>query len=254
MTDQILNQWQNNFFQVPNAIYDNRHLGAYEIAILLYLFRLANEGTAFPSITNIATTVQCSRPKVISTITELIAKKYILKTKRKKANGDQASNIYTLLDPKRVVNEINQSSQSGLPPLVNDINHPSKPDLLGVVNEVDCINTNITNTNLYIKIVGYLNTNADTKYRATTKRTQQLIKARLDEGFSEEDFQQVIIKKCREWKKDPQFAQYLRPETLFGAKFESYLNQKGGMRDVTASTASGNTRSCDSNQQLEGLF
>ncbi|PNP90642.1 hypothetical protein BMT55_11735 [Listeria newyorkensis] len=254
MADQILNQWQNHFFQVPNAVYDNKQLGAYEIAVLLYLFRLSNESMAFPSITNIATTIQCSRPKVISTINDLIDKKYILKTKRKKANGDQASNIYTLLNPQKVVNEINQSSNSDLPPLVNDVNHPSKPDLLGVVNEVDCINTNITNTNLYINIVEYLNTNADTKYRATTKRTQQLIKARLDEGFNEDDFKRVIIKKCRDWKNNPKFAQYLRPETLFGSKFESYLNQKGGIGNVATPTIGGHTRSCDPNQQLEGLF
>ncbi|WP_348774385.1 conserved phage C-terminal domain-containing protein [Cytobacillus firmus] len=29
-----------------------------------------------------------------------------------------------------------------------------------------------------------------------------------------------------EWKIDPQNSRYLRPESLFGSKFEAYLNQK----------------------------
>ena len=32
--------------------------------------------------------------------------------------------------------------------------------------------------------------------------------------------------KCDEWGKDEKMCKFLRPETLFGTKFESYLNQK----------------------------
>ena len=39
-----------------------------------------------------------------------------------------------------------------------------------------------------------------------------------------EDFENVIEKKCAAWK-GTEMEQYLRPETLFGTKFESYLNQ-----------------------------
>lgn len=74
-------------------------------------------------------------------------------------------------------------------------------------------------------IVLYLNNVAGTNYRYTTRKTQQLIKARLNEGFTEEDFKTVIDKKAIEWLNDPNFAKYLRPETLFGTKFESYLNE-----------------------------
>ncbi|EUJ22970.1 hypothetical protein PGRAN_11263 [Listeria grandensis FSL F6-0971] len=248
MQNEIKNGWDNQFFQVPNAIYDNGDLDVYELAIIQYIFRLANNGMAFPSFSKMAERVKCSRKKSITTIESLIKKGYLVKRKRLNDVGNQTSNLYILKKPKKV------GSASGTLPMVNGVPQPSVPDTPTLVNEVHPINTNIINTNLYKDIVNFLNTNADTNYRATTKRTQQLIKARLDEGFSEADFQQVISKKCRDWKKDPQFAQYLRPETLFGAKFESYLNQKGGMRDVTASTASGNTRPCDSNQQLEGLF
>jgi uncharacterized phage protein (TIGR02220 family) len=77
----------------------------------------------------------------------------------------------------------------------------------------------------YIYIVDYLNQKAGTKYKASSKKTQTCIHARLAEGFTEDDFKVVIDKKCAEWL-GTDFEQYLRPETLFGTKFESYLNAK----------------------------
>lgn len=75
------------------------------------------------------------------------------------------------------------------------------------------------------EIVDYLNNLAGTNYRASSKKTQQLIKARINEGYTLEDFKVVIEKKTREWINDNKMKAYLRPETLFGTKFEGYLNQ-----------------------------
>ena len=76
-----------------------------------------------------------------------------------------------------------------------------------------------------VEIINYLNRVADKKYRHTTKAHQRHIKARLREGFIVDDFKKVIDIKATEWKNDKNMNQYLRPETLFGTKFESYLNQ-----------------------------
>ena len=76
------------------------------------------------------------------------------------------------------------------------------------------------------EVVEYLNEKAETKYRHTGKKTQTLIKARCSEGFSLDDFKKVIDIKVNEWLDDKSMNKYLRPETLFGTKFESYLNQK----------------------------
>lgn len=78
---------------------------------------------------------------------------------------------------------------------------------------------------LYIIIVDYLNEKASTNYKHTTKKTRESIHARLAEGFTVEDFKTVIDKKCAEWT-GTEFEQYLRPSTLFGTKFEGYLNAK----------------------------
>lgn len=83
----------------------------------------------------------------------------------------------------------------------------------------------------YKEIVDYLNTLAGTNYRTSGKKTRELIKARINEGFTLDDFKIVIDKKCREWLPDNKMKIYLRPETLFGTKFESYLNQP--MKELT---------------------
>lgn len=84
-------------------------------------------------------------------------------------------------------------------------------------------NKNI-NINDIKEIVEYLNTKLNTKYRYTTKSIQSNIRARLNEGFTVDDFKTVIDKKKQTWK-GTDFEKYLRPETLFGTKFQSYLNE-----------------------------
>jgi uncharacterized phage protein (TIGR02220 family) len=86
--------------------------------------------------------------------------------------------------------------------------------------------SNDTFKDAYLPIVSYLNQKAGTKYKATTPKTKTAIHARLSEGFTVDDFKTVIDKKCSEWLGDEKMERYLRPETLFGTKFEGYLNAK----------------------------
>lgn len=76
------------------------------------------------------------------------------------------------------------------------------------------------------EVIDYLNQRAGTHYKPTTANTRKLIKARLKEGFTVEEIKTVIDKKATEWLGNASMAQYLRPETLFGNKFESYLNAR----------------------------
>lgn len=75
------------------------------------------------------------------------------------------------------------------------------------------------------EIIFHLNMKAGTNYQATSKKTQSCIHARIKEGFTIDDFKTVIDKKSSEWI-GTEYEKYLRPETLFGTKFEGYLNAK----------------------------
>ena len=77
----------------------------------------------------------------------------------------------------------------------------------------------------YKEVVDYLNSKAGTKFLDESKDTRSHIKARFDEGFSLDDFKTVIDKKVAEWT-GTEFAKFIRPSTLFGTKFESYLNEQ----------------------------
>jgi uncharacterized phage protein (TIGR02220 family) len=76
------------------------------------------------------------------------------------------------------------------------------------------------------EIVEYLNEQTGAHYRTTTPKTKKLIEARMNEGFTIEDFKTVIHKKASQWKDNPEMCKFLRPETLFGTKFEGYLNEQ----------------------------
>ena len=75
------------------------------------------------------------------------------------------------------------------------------------------------------EIISYLNDVTGSRYKANTDKTKRTIHARLAEGFTVDDFKAVIDKKNQDWK-GTEWEKYLRPETLFGTKFEGYLNQK----------------------------
>ncbi len=77
----------------------------------------------------------------------------------------------------------------------------------------------------YKEIIDCLNKFAKTNYRHTTQVTKDKIKARWNDGFRLNDFETVIKNKCSEWM-GTDMEKYLRPKTLFGNNFESYLNQK----------------------------
>lgn len=93
-------------------------------------------------------------------------------------------------------------------------------------NEYEYENEVVIDISFYKNIVDYLNAKAKTAYRHTGKKTQSLIKARMNEGFVEEDFRKVIDNRVHAWADDPEMVEYLRPETLFSNKFEGYLNAK----------------------------
>ena len=99
---------------------------------------------------------------------------------------------------------------------------------------------------IYSRVVDYLNEKAGTNYKATTKATQEKINARLNEGFNLDDFIVVINNKCDAWLKDVKMCKYLRPETLFGNKFESYLNEK----EISINTNNSERYECGDDESL----
>ena len=73
-------------------------------------------------------------------------------------------------------------------------------------------------------IITYLNEKTGKSYRSDNKETIKFIQARLKDGFTVDQFKYVIDVKTHSWK-NTDYEKYLRPQTLFGNKFETYLNE-----------------------------
>ena len=73
-------------------------------------------------------------------------------------------------------------------------------------------------------VIDYLNQKNGTSYRASSKKNKSLINARFSDGYSVDDFKKVIDIKSNDWI-GTDMAKFFRPETLFGNKFDGYLNQ-----------------------------
>jgi uncharacterized phage protein (TIGR02220 family) len=82
----------------------------------------------------------------------------------------------------------------------------------------------ITNDDLILEIINYLNECTGKSYKPTSKVALININARLKEGYTKDDFKKVISVKSTKWL-GTKFEDYLTPNTLFGNKFESYLNE-----------------------------
>lgn len=130
-----------------------------------------------------------------------------------KENGNQSvygfgENYTYLVDNTRVIG----SNQQGL---------------LGQTNNNKSIITNQLKSNKYKReieqIIDYLNLVLNTRYTTKSSKTCSLVSARLNEGYSIEDFKLVIDQKFKDWN-NTDYSKYLRPETLFSPKFEGYLN------------------------------
>lgn len=83
--------------------------------------------------------------------------------------------------------------------------------------------------NICERAVKYLNDKAGKKFHHNSARTLKSVSARVNEGYTSVDFKVVIDNMCYNWLENREddnkdMSQYLRPSTLFGPKFEDYLN------------------------------
>lgn len=203
-------------------------------AKLLYgeITALCNEkGYCWASNAYFAELYSVSKVSISKWINQLVEKRYISTEIIYKEGSKEILNRYL-----RIVNDpIKENFNTPIKEKFKDNNTDFNTTSNTTLNKKD----NVTNVPSlpFSEIVKYLNEKAGTKYKASSKKTQNLIKARFNEGFTLDDFKTVIDKKTAEWLTDQKMNQYLRPETLFGTKFESYLNQKGGSSNEKARDA-----------------
>lgn len=137
------------------------------------------------------------------------------------------------LIPSEEITEVSVKTEKGTASIkvISFYESPRNNEVIPRNNDVNPCNNQQSkvkesNNNIYMSIVDYLNEKCGTKYQNTAIETIQLILEKLSRGFTYEDFKKVIDIKAVDWLGDEKMQKFLRPSTLFGKNFESYLNQK----------------------------
>ena len=200
---------------IPAEVWLDERLNPLEKVILMEIDSLdCGDKGCYASNEYIAGFCQCSESKVAHAVTRLVELGYV---SRKSFDGRQRilqSRLakFARQNSKVCKSDVQNLQESNIDSNI-DISSSIKKEYKEILQERD----------FTADVVDYLNEKAGTHYRAGVAKTQSLIKARANEGFTEADFRTVIDKKCADWI-GTEYEQYLRPQTLFGTKFESYLN------------------------------
>ena len=195
-----------NYLTIQGWMRNDLNLKGNELMVyaLIYGFSQDKESCFTGSVGYIAEWIGSTKQTVHNILRSLLDKNMIDK-QESYHNGIKFCSYKAILPPVKkfdsAVKNFDRGSQKILPNNIDDT----------INKKIECI-------------IDYLNTKLGTKYRASTKATKDVIKARLKEKFTVEDFKTVIDKKAEQWKGTP-MEEFLRPQTLFGTKFESYLNQ-----------------------------
>lgn len=74
------------------------------------------------------------------------------------------------------------------------------------------------------EVLDYLNQKSGRSFKALDCHLK-FITSRFSDGFTNDDMKRVVDLKVSKWKGDPKWSEYLRPKTLFGTNFDSYLQE-----------------------------
>lgn len=215
----------NNFISIQGWMRTKLNLKGYELIVYALIYGFSQDENSKFSGTRryIAEWCGCSMRTVDNTLASLLTKQLIVKHE-KYVNGVRSCD-YTAIPPEITARQNATQAPAATQthtratmehdatepqPLLNEPQAPAQPKAPDPTEEV----------------IDHLNQRAGTHYKATTANTRKLVKARLREGFTVDEIKLVIDKKCAEWLNNPAMQGYLRPETLFGNKFEGYLNAK----------------------------
>ena len=192
---------------------------------LIYGFSQDEESEFTGSIGYIAEWTGATKQTIHNTLKSLCEKE-LLNKEESFIKGVKYCSYRSILPP---VKKFDGGSQKILPGVVKKFDGGSQKILPNSIED-NIERKNKDSNSIYSReraeVIEYLNEVCGTDYKPTSKKTKDLINARLKEGFTVEDFKTVIYKKAKQWVDDPKMCKYLRPETLFSNKFEGYLNEK----------------------------
>ena len=216
---------------IPKEIWLSTDLKVMEKLVLVEIDSLDNEEGCFASNDHFSKFFSLSKNRCSEIIKSLEKKGYItieyVYQQGSKAISKRVIKCVRKIDEGiREIDNPTRKTEEGYSEKCEDNNTSFSNTFNNTSNKKDIVEHSPTEPIPYQEVVEYLNQKTGKNFKHTSKVTQRHIRARFAEGFTVNDFKQVIDKKCSDWLRDQKMKEYLRPETLFGTKFESYLNSK----------------------------
>lgn len=221
---------KNGYGYSPKKVMRDPSLSVEAKAIYAYLASFAdNEGKAYPGIELMCHELNMGENRFHKYKKQLVDKGYITISRERKENG-WSNNIY-YLQGYSVTRQFEGIRIEGIQ--IEGIRNEGT--IITSLNKTSLNNTNLNKKDIvepkpdpipYREIIEHLNQNTGKAFKHTAAGHKKLIKARWNEGYGLEDFKKVIEVKSAEWLNDSKMETYLQPTTLFGNKFDQYLNQQ----------------------------
>lgn len=215
----------DSYISIQSFMVKELHLSGNELIVYAIIFGFSQaEGCWFTgSRKYIADWCQTSKRSVSANLKKLMNKGLI--ERRSRPIQDVLHYDYRVVRStstplKKVPYPLEESS---LPPL--EESSPNTIDTHNLEDSFSMLPGFLSDDQITEAVIEHLNNVAGTSYRKTTEAYRKLIKARLKDGYTFDDFITVIDKKCDEWL-ETSYAIYIKPTTLFAkSHFEDYLKQ-----------------------------
>lgn len=216
---------------IPKEIWLSTDLKVMEKLILVEIDSLDNEDGCFASNEHFSKFFSLSKNRCSEIIKSLEKKGYIdinyIYQDGSKAIAKRVIRCIRKTDRGiRNIDRPTRKTEEGYSEKCEDNNTSFSNTFNNTSNKKDIVEQSPTTPIPYQEVVDYLNQKTGKNFKASSTVTQRHIKARFADGYTLDDFKRVIDTKTTQWLKDKKMAGYLRPNTLFGAKFESYLNEQ----------------------------
>ena len=215
---------EKDFMAIHNNIFKDKTISLKAKGLLAFMMSLPPDWDY--SLAGLAACNKDGLVSVRSALQELEDNFYVKLTKVRNEKGQIVDMQYDVSDEPVFGNRIEEKPFLENPKADNPkTEKPLSENRTQLNTKIDIVPEQEQEPIPYAEIITYFNEVAGTHYLLRGKEIKKFIKARWNDGFRLEDFKTVLDKKTAQWKNDSKMSKYLRFETLFSNKFESYLNE-----------------------------
>lgn len=219
----VRNNIKRDFSQVPNTLINDNSLSDRARFLFCYMAAKPDEWKFYQE--KMAKDLKMSVETLRKYLAELIDSGWVSRTLVREGGKFDSYEYDLNPEPCRKNTDTVKNQVGKIPTRENSVLNNTELEITLTKEETIKKEINPSKIEIIKEVIDYLNTQAKTSFKATTKETIQFVSARQKvDGWELEDFKLVIDFKVNDWGKDDRMKQYICPSTLFRASnAEKYM-------------------------------